>query len=650
MTALFNQVGKFAIEQKLGRGGMADVYLARDTESGAQVALKVLEVGADRDAQDALLAERHGAVLQARMCGIDPRVATVFEYAELGSIFYIAMEYIPGDDLSSVLRQGPLPPARCIEIALEVSSLLVTAHGLQLTVENEPHQGVIHGDIKPKNIRVTPDGRIKVLDFGIAKALSMTRKLTRNEFGSVAYSSPERLSSGDVDVHSDLWALGVVLYEMLAGRQPFQDVNTRKLEEAIRSRRPPIPLSPGLPADLVAVVDRSLSAEPARRFQSAADFKSALLTLRHGLPPAAVRLADDPEATRRTHAPAGTPGVPSRTIGNDDDPHATRRTRNVPPPIAAAAAVPAAVAAAFSPAGVSARAAMGAAPVARTRRGWVRLVLLLALAIVGVREVSVVGAARELRSTLPLKERSEMGEVWEEFQDLRERSPFGIGLAGLEGPLRDRLLYFADRILASYRTDQPTLRERDWEEAKAHLSRALTLRSERSVRARIAYCEGHLYRIDGDARGRQPQEARGFYNDAIAAFDTAVRLDPEWPDPHLGLARVYLYGVDDLERGSEALDAAKAAGYKLGNRELAQLADAYSRRGERLAREAAAVRDLPQERDVLARAVVADRRALELYERLIGFGDAAANFSRTRKHVLTIEARLDTLRAEGDDS
>jgi serine/threonine protein kinase len=325
MTTVYQQIGKFEILRKLGRGGMADVYLALDRETNRQVALKVLEIGTDQDALDTLAAERHGAILQARLCGIDPHVATVHEYGETERFFFIAMEHVEGDDLSTLLQRGPLAPDRAIEIAIEVCSLLVTAHGLLLTVEGEPHQGVIHGDLKPKNIRIAPDGRVKVLDFGIAKALSLTRKLTRNDFGSVAYASPERLESGEVDIHSDLWSVGVVLYEALTGRQPYREVNTRRLEEVIRSRRAP----PSLPATcspaLQRVVARALTPDFARRYPTAMDFKADLVALRENRPTIAdlQPAVHDPDATRRTAIVPPLPKLPT-------DVDATRRT--MPPP------------------------------------------------------------------------------------------------------------------------------------------------------------------------------------------------------------------------------------------------------------------------------------------------------------------------------
>jgi serine/threonine-protein kinase len=611
MTTVYQQIGKFEIVRKLGRGGMADVYLARDTEANRDVALKLLEIGSDQDAQDTLAAERHGAILQARLCGIDPHVATVHEYGETERFFFISMEHVEGDDLSTLLRRGPLPVERAIEIGIEVCSLLVTAHGLELTVEGEPHQGVIHGDLKPTNIRIAFDGRVKVLDFGIAKALSMTRKLTRNDFGSVAYASPERLESGEVDIHSDLWAVGVVLYEALTGRQPYQEVNTRRLEEVIRSRQGPPMLPASCPPAVQRVIARALAPDLARRYPTAVDFKADLVALSENRP----TIADlqqgphDPDATRRTSSTAP-PAVPPLAPNGDD---ATRRTTVAAVPNIAAGRAAAATAVPLIPPLPSPG---PAAPKAKTRlkliRRPLRVAFLVVLIVVAWRELRVLNAAAALEATLPLKERTEMDAVWSEFQALGDRSPLGIGVAGLREPLKHRLVDFADRVIDGYRSEATTLRERDWDEARRFFSRALSAGGDdRLVRARLRYVEGHLHRINGDARSRRPQEARAFYNDALVAFRDAARLNTRWPDPYLGLARVYFTGLEDIDKGVEALDAAERAGFRPGHRETAQRADAYRRRGDRLWREAASMRGLPQEDEVLERAADADRaRAL----------------------------------------
>jgi len=162
------KIGKYEILSKLGRGGMADVYLAHDTEHDRTVALKVIEQGADADSQDTIEAERRGSELQKKLAAIDERVVKIFEASETDGYFGVAMEYVEGQDLADWMRGGPVPPDDAVDIALAICETLEHAHSLR----------IVHGDIKPKNIRIDTRHRVRVLDFGIAKALSLSRKLT----------------------------------------------------------------------------------------------------------------------------------------------------------------------------------------------------------------------------------------------------------------------------------------------------------------------------------------------------------------------------------------------------------------------------------------------------------------------------------------
>ena len=231
--------GRYQIVRKLAGGGMGRVFLAYDPVLNRHVGLKLIDAGSDRDSIDAVTAERRGAVLQDQLAKREPsgRVAQIFDVGEREGYFYIAMEYIEGEDLSELIARGPLDPQRAVAIALDVLDVLVKAHTFQTVIEDRPHRGIIHGDIKPRNIRITSGGQVKVLDFGIAKAVSMTRSITFNQFGSVPYSSPERLQTGDMDTRSDVWAVATVLFEMLTGHQYFEALASSKLEWMIRNYR-----------------------------------------------------------------------------------------------------------------------------------------------------------------------------------------------------------------------------------------------------------------------------------------------------------------------------------------------------------------------------------------------------------------------------
>src|SRR5881296_987902 len=215
MKTYLQSIGHYQILEKLGRGGMADVYLAHDTKNDRRVALKLVEHGDGQDAQDIVAAERLGAQIQARVCAMDARIPQIHSYADLEDHFYIDMEYVEGRDLSEIIREGALQREEAVRIAIELCNILAKTHKCSLEVENKEVRAIVHGDIKPRNIRIDRENRVRVLDFGISKGLSLTRKLTRNYFGSAAYSSPERLDNGEIDEMSDLWAVGVVLYEMI---------------------------------------------------------------------------------------------------------------------------------------------------------------------------------------------------------------------------------------------------------------------------------------------------------------------------------------------------------------------------------------------------------------------------------------------------
>src|SRR5262249_53785065 len=274
-------IGRYDVIRKLARGGMADVYLGQD-ENGRKVALKVIERAPDPDTVDAIAAERRGSALQERLAAVDARVVRLFATGDVDDYFYVAMEYIEGEDLAELILRAPLAPARACEIAVAICETLEHAHHLQEEIDGKVYRGIIHGDIKPRNIRIDTEGRVRVLDFGIAKALSLSRRLTRNEFGSVPYASPERLDSGDVDFMSDLWSIAVVLYEVVSALQPYQAVSRERLEKMVRSRIPPPPAPEPCPETLRRILIKAMSPDRERRYQTAAAFAADLLAFGYG--------------------------------------------------------------------------------------------------------------------------------------------------------------------------------------------------------------------------------------------------------------------------------------------------------------------------------------------------------------------------------
>ncbi len=632
--------GPYRLIRRLGRGGMADVYLARNHATGADVALKVVEQKGDRDSREICEAERRGAALQQQFSAVDAHVPQVHDSGTRDGYFYIEMEYVEGEDLAERIGRGPLPPGEAAWIAAELCEFLERAHAFEAVVDGAPLRGIIHADIKPKNVRLNAAGDVKVLDFGIAKGLALSRKLTRNDFGSLAYLSPERLDSGEVDVHADYWSVGVLLYEMLAAAAPFEAETNSKLEALIRQRQPPSALPASCPPALARIVLKMLAGDIRRRYHSAAEMAADLAAFRDGAESQADRewageaasdetqrtatALPDPDATRRS--------TTADDIGSDRvESEATRRTL----PETKGSHPVAAVAANTGPGR-----GKGPGPTSKVKR-WLAVAAVVAgIGIVG-NETVVWSAARELQVTLATGQGSEVQGVWDRYQDLSHRSLLGIGLASVRAPLKERLRTQADRVIADFRQDEPTVREAQWRDAANWLSDLLHLDpADRTAAARLRYCEAQLQRIDGEARKRKKQPAAQALRDAVSRFEDAARLDTRWPDPYLGLARTYIYGLEDVDKAVGSMHEAEQRGYRPGNRELVQLADGYRTRADRMRREAQSVKGLEQERSCLQKAADDYTQAMQIYGQAIGFGEASSAVRQVQARLDDVQKRL----------
>jgi DNA-binding winged helix-turn-helix (wHTH) protein/tetratricopeptide (TPR) repeat protein len=259
-----SRIAHYEILELLGAGAMGEVYKARDQRLGRIVALKFLpaELARDPSARRRFLHEAQ-AVAQLD----HPNVATIYEVGESeGGRAYLALAFYEGETLQRKLERGPLPLAEAVGIARQIAQGLGAAHQRQ----------IVHRDVKPANIAVLPDGTVKLLDFGLAKMIGAT-SLTRlgASPGTPAYKSPEQTRGEKVDRRSDLWALGVVLYEMLAGRQPFRGEYEQAVIYSILNETQK-PLGPELPPELSEVIDRALKRDPAERYGSAEELKEDL--------------------------------------------------------------------------------------------------------------------------------------------------------------------------------------------------------------------------------------------------------------------------------------------------------------------------------------------------------------------------------------
>ncbi|HEX6053115.1 MAG TPA: SUMF1/EgtB/PvdO family nonheme iron enzyme [Gemmatimonadaceae bacterium] len=257
---------RYEIQEKLGAGGMGVVYRARDLRLERPVALKFLPsaLGADAVAKRRFLTEaRAAAALQ------HANVCTVHEIGETetGQLF-IAMAFVEGESLRAEIERGPLPPSRAADIARQMAAALASAHA----------HGVVHRDVKPANVMLGADGVAKLVDFGVAKLEGSTLTGTGVTPGTISYMSPEQVRGEDVDHRTDLWALGVVLYEMLTGKRPFVGASDVTIAHAITTSDP-VPLrtlDSRIPVALDGIVARALAKDRDRRFQSADEMLAAL--------------------------------------------------------------------------------------------------------------------------------------------------------------------------------------------------------------------------------------------------------------------------------------------------------------------------------------------------------------------------------------
>ena len=664
MTTVFNRLGPYEIVQPIGSGGMAQVFLALDTRSQQRVALRLVPIGRDREAREILDAERWGAKLQHEFSTVCDLVPRAFEHGELPDYFFVAMEYLDGENLSDVIGRGRIQPERAVSIAIQLCHFLEAAHAFETTVDGRSLRSLLHGDLKPRNVRVTSTGRIRVLDFGMAKALSLSRKVTRTDFGTLGYMSPERLESGEMDAQSDFWALGVILYQMVCGIPPFAAPDTRRLERLIVSRRPPPSLDGMCAPPLQAIVAKLLAGMPEQRYPTAAAIREDLARYQSGEETIAQQegwptRVDEPPTQRTTPV-------------QDSEDEVTRRTRPDSEPVSVAAATPLreagelaeentaptarATAVTPAPAPVAEGAAKSAespspAPVVpKVRRRRFRRALMIIAVLLVINEIMVGSWASRAAAKAVTRELADIDDLWSEYDQLARRSYLGVGIGGLQRALTDRTQELADRVIHNYRSPEPTVREAQWEAARDALRHALTAEpGNRRIKSALRYCEGHLHRINGEARkGRkQVPAARQELNDAVTAFREAAELRPDWPDPFLGLMRTFIYGLEDIDRGADALRQAQALGFNAGARETTQLADGYRARGETLIRTGRTLQGMPQEAEYLQRAAESLREALTLYGRVPGSDSVARNLRVTQQALERVEQRLSDLAERG---
>src|SRR5262245_2077904 len=263
-------VSHYKIIEKIGRGGMGEVYKAEDTKLGRIVALKLLPAGSEEDQK-----AKRRLIHEARAASAlnHPNIVTIHSIEESANVDFIVMEYVEGETLKSIVERGPVDVSLLLDLGSQIADGLAAAHGA----------GFIHRDIKPANILVTPRGQAKILDFGLAKTVLIEdqnlsaeqtfSRLTKTGMivGTIAYMSPEQTRGEPLDARTDLFSLGCVLYEAATGKVPFSGPSILSVLHEIATMEPPPPssISQNLPLGLDSIIARALAKERNQRYSSA---------------------------------------------------------------------------------------------------------------------------------------------------------------------------------------------------------------------------------------------------------------------------------------------------------------------------------------------------------------------------------------------
>jgi eukaryotic-like serine/threonine-protein kinase len=301
--AVGTKLGPYEIVAPIGAGGMGEVYRARDPRLGRDVAIKVLPAAVRADAERLRRFEQEARAAAALN---HPNIVTIFSVEHAGDVPFVTMEFVEGTPLTRLIPRAGLPVDRILKIAIALGDAVSAAHS----------RGIVHRDLKPSNVMVTADDRVKVLDFGLAKLLhaqsvdvgataAATDPLTDPGMivGTLPYMSPEQVEGKPVDHRSDIFSLGVILYELTTGQRPFKGETSASLVSSILKDSPPLAsdISSAVPRDLGRIIRHSLAKDPAQRYQTALDLRNELAELQQDL------------SSGSLPAPIGTPRAPSDT-------------------------------------------------------------------------------------------------------------------------------------------------------------------------------------------------------------------------------------------------------------------------------------------------------------------------------------------------
>jgi tRNA A-37 threonylcarbamoyl transferase component Bud32 len=513
----------YAIDFKhpIGHGQFGSVYRGWSKQHGRWLAVKQVPLN---QSPAKIRAEREGAKNQQKFANAHQNlIPEVFDEGVAGSAYWIAMELVEGEQLSAIILKGPLAPERSVRIAAAIASFLRKAHALNL----------FHSDLKPQHVLMGPNDSVRIIDFGIMTEGEASSTSDTNPFASRDYAAPERLLSGRISRSAEYWSLGVILYEMLSGRHPYDQVRPNDLERAIVDGERMAPLPGTVPSELRAVVEKMLARAVEHRYTDNA-------------------LAEDLD--NFLNGRPTTAGAAKRRAG--------------------ATTIPVPVSRDFRPLDEFQSVPLTPAPIAASDNGgmWpllgrvVRAVALIVTAGFFISEAVVWVRADQLAQRIPKMEAADVAGVRSQYNSIRKWAVVGLGLEWrVDVPLRDRMLALAEQPIADYRADAQVVREVRWRQAAVCVALAGDLAPGNArVESVRKVIEGHLQRI----RATTAAEAEA----AIHTFEAAAALDPASVDPYLGMARIHASNVRDIEALAADIRNAASRGYQLGRRERGQLA------------------------------------------------------------------------------
>lgn len=629
------QIGNYVVDDPAGfdHGNFGTLYHAYHVTDGTKVALKLVRLTSAADSRERLDAERRGATLQQRFEQMHGLVPKVHEFDQFGQHFYIAMEFIQGDALTTLIRSGPLAPEAAAAHAMSICDFLDKAHRFETTIDGKTYRRIVHADLKPAHVLLPRPGEIRVLDFGIAKALETASLGTTINWSTPHYASPERLDLVQANEHVDFWSLGVMLYELVSGHRPYSRIEAhdtsdyRHLRRAITSNTPREPLPAACPAALAAIVDKLLAYSVARRYPTAAAIRDDLAAFLEGREPAALK----------EYATPATLPIPRHAASPAVSPTASPATSPVPSP--ATAAPPLAVIPATDPlpagqgAPAAARAVAVAAPAARPRLftrtlagRLAALAMMLLLLTITAREGVGLLAAERFRGRMSGLDGATLTARQLEYERIDSWAPFDIGLRlRVNRPLRTQLIALAEPVIADYRRETPSMGVAQWRQANDALLWAVSLsHDDAGLRAKQLLCEAHLARLAARSHPRGSEASRQAYRTAVAKFRSAAALDERSFDPYIAMSNIQLYGLDNLDEATAAVAAAEKRGFVPGRRERALIGDGYLRRAQKSRRLADGLTG-EQRRRELESARTDYGQCIAAFDPIIGFGDAARN-------------------------